>query len=94
MAILDDNIDVDALANELKLLKNISSSFVFDTFQSVGDVGKALFLPHSNFGYLIFTPSSFIKAPFTLSDDVICGYSLSFVHAVFVYLLVNEFCAR
>jgi len=37
-----DDIDIDALVTELKPLKNISSSFVPDTFETVRDVSKAL----------------------------------------------------
>ena len=39
---MHDDIDVDALATELKPFKNISSSFVPDTFETVRDVSKAL----------------------------------------------------
>ena len=39
---LHDDIVVDATATELKLLKNISSPFVPDTFETVRDVSKAL----------------------------------------------------
>ena len=42
MAKLHDNVYVDAFATELKLLKNISSSFVPDAFETVRDVSKAL----------------------------------------------------
>jgi len=42
MAKLYDDIDVDVLVTELKLLKNISSSFVPDIFENVRDVSKAL----------------------------------------------------
>jgi len=34
MAKLHDDIDIDALVTELKLLKNISSSFAPDTFET------------------------------------------------------------
>jgi len=39
-----DDIDVDALVTELKPLKNIPSSFVPDTLETVRDVSKALTL--------------------------------------------------
>jgi len=39
---LHNDIDVAALVNELKLLKNILSSFAPDTFKIVRDVSKAL----------------------------------------------------
>ena len=42
MAELHDDIDIDALVTELKLLKNISSSFVPDTFETVLDVSRSL----------------------------------------------------
>jgi len=35
-----------------------------------------------------------LKSPLPQSDGVTCGPSLSFVHIVFVYLLVNELCVR
>jgi len=41
-----------------------------------------------------FTPPSFLKHLTPLSDDVMCGRSLSFGHVGFVFLLVNEFCVR
>jgi len=37
-----DDIDVDALVTKLKPLKNILSSFVPDTFETVRDVSKLL----------------------------------------------------
>jgi len=37
-----DDMDVDAFVTELKPLKNISSSFTPDTFETVRDVSKAL----------------------------------------------------
>ena len=37
-----DDMDVDALVIEIKQLKNISSSFAPDTFETVRDVSKAL----------------------------------------------------
>ena len=37
-----DDIDVNALVAEIKPLKNVSSSFVRDTFETVRDVNKAL----------------------------------------------------
>ena len=58
MDILHDDIDVDALVTELKLLKNISSSSVSNTFQTVRDVGKALFLPRSHLD-ILFLPHHF-----------------------------------
>jgi len=39
---LHDDIDVDALEIEPKLLKNIALSFVLDTFETICDVSKAL----------------------------------------------------
>jgi len=39
-----DDIDVNALVTELKPLKNISSFFVSDTFETVHDISKALTL--------------------------------------------------
>jgi len=39
-----DDMDVDALVTVLKPLKNISSSFVPDTIETVRDVSKALSL--------------------------------------------------
>jgi len=47
MAKLHDDIDINALV--IELLKNISSSFVPDTFETVRDVGKALFFTISSF---------------------------------------------
>jgi len=35
-----DDIDVDALVTELQSLKNISSSFISDAFETVRDVSK------------------------------------------------------
>jgi len=37
-----DDIDVDTLVTELTPLKNIPSSFVPDTFETVRDVSKAV----------------------------------------------------
>jgi len=42
VANLHDDIDVDGLVIELKLLKNLSTSFVLCTFETVRDVSKAL----------------------------------------------------
>jgi len=42
VADLHDDIDVDGLVIELKLLKNVSTSFVLCTFEAVRDVSKAL----------------------------------------------------
>jgi len=39
---LHDDIDVDALVTELKLLKKISPRFLPDTFETVRDVSDAL----------------------------------------------------
>jgi len=67
MAKLHDDIDVDTLVIELKLLKNISSSFVPDTFEieTVRDVGKALFFTPSSFLISIFYPIIILKAALT-----------------------------
>jgi len=43
------------------------------------------FLPHHRFE----SPSHLY-----LSDGVICGRYLSFVHVVFAYLIANKFCVR
>jgi len=37
-----DDINADSLVSELKPLKNMSSSFVPDTFETVRDISKAL----------------------------------------------------